>query len=178
MVVASFVFSAVALLLSGAAFGWQLLSWFLNGGRIVVTISTGVVGHGGITHIPRLTKKVLDQLRAQGHTGPVVCVIEVHNRGRTPVYIQQVGIAAGPMTYLVFKPIHGPNLPCKVEPGQPLTWAIHSREALNMRALAVQANAAPDVKAFAQLGTGKKRYTKQAMDVGALLENGERASGK
>jgi hypothetical protein len=118
MTVASFVFSAIALALSSAAFGWQLLSWYLAGGRVRVGVHyVGPDGTGKV-HVPPGQHQDHDEIKQHGG----VCVW-VHNRGRLPVYITGRGVGPDP------KKSHwnntwgrGPDIPHKLEPGDSVGW--------------------------------------------------------
>lgn len=127
MVVASFVISAAAFVVSGSAFGWQVLSWFLNGGRVKVKVPQGAVGDEGIMIAPRLTRETMGQLRRQGYRDPAL-LVEVRNAGRMPIFVQHWGIRAGDDARYIPTGgfLHGPNeLPHKIEAGETVTWALH-----------------------------------------------------
>lgn len=157
MTIASFVFSAVALALSGAAFGWQILSWFMTGGRVKVELRIGASNASGIVSSAphELGRGWYDRFANQGYTRPVV-VANVHNAGRLPVYVNSWGIKNDKVSFRPVADSEGPDLPHKLEPGQEATWTM-SLEAIESMAKTRHIVSARDrINAFVRLGTGKE----------------------
>jgi hypothetical protein len=165
MAVASFVFSAVALALSGAAFGWQILSWFMSGGRVRAQLRIGCANSAGIVSTPAdlLKNGWFERLARQGYVQPIAAV-RVHNRGRLPVYINRWGVEVASASFNPVAGSIGPDLPFKLEPGQDETWA------LPLEAVLMPMNSSREVfggsdklNGFVVLGTGKEIKTSETV---------------
>lgn len=170
MAVASLVFSAVALALSGAAFGWQMLSWFLTGGRVKVALRVGVVdrlsqryftlplGPDAITGVRRAAEE-------NGIDGPVAYFVTVRNVGRTAVTVQDLAFRA--TTNERYGSLGGGDwgdkLPKRLETGESATCVYDAQFLQDMAALQChnhKIDMAP-MWAEAELGTGKVARSKE-----------------
>jgi hypothetical protein len=177
MTVASFVLSAVALLVSGSAFGWQVLSWFLSGGRVKVNLLQGAVGREGILIAPSMTAETMGQLRRQGYEDPAV-IVEVHNAGRLPVYVQQWKLSTDQTDYLPTGGfLHGPPLPHKIEAGERVSWALHGWQVDQLIAatrLLASNDELPEIVADVTLASGVTKQGRGRIDLRGALGQRDR----
>jgi hypothetical protein len=164
MAVASFVFSAVALALSGAAFGWQVLSWFMTGGRVRAQLRIGARNAGGFVtyRADSLKSGWFGAIAEQGFVAPIAAV-QVHNRGRLPVYINKWGLRSKGLEFVPMADSVGPDLPFKLEPGQEATWAMPLESMLALMKSRDVFGGAGAVQGFVVLGTGKKVTTSETV---------------
>jgi hypothetical protein len=169
----SFAFSALALILSGAAFGWQVLSWFLTGGRIKIEFKAGAIGPPGITTMSKVSRAEISSLRRQGYND-IAGVIEIHNKGRMAAFVDKVGIETGDALFRDTEPASGKELPYKLEAGERAKWAIRGWSIDSAQASTQVDERAPSVRAFVMLSSGKRRISKKSAHVRkALTDPGE-----
>ncbi len=168
--ITSFLFSILALILSGAAFGWQILSWFLAGGRIKVAFKAGAVSStGGFVVMNNVDKDEFKRLQQKGFRD-IAGLIEVRNSGRMAVFVQEVGVEAKEVFAQDVTLLRGEKLPHKLEAGERETWAIPGWHVDDTRVSAEIAGSSSKVKAFAILSSGKKRHSKNAVDLSGALD--------
>ncbi|GLZ37900.1 hypothetical protein [Actinokineospora sp. NBRC 105648] len=173
MTVASFVFSAVALALSGAAFGWQVLAWFLTGGRANVDLRIGVIDKLSqrFFTLP-LGPKAIDGIKRtatqNGINGPVAFFVTVSNVGRTALTVKDIAFRAptNERYGILGGGDWGDKLPKRLEPGDSTTCVYDLSFLQNMAALQCHKHKLSLAPMFAEaeLGTGKTvRCKKQAL---------------
>lgn len=164
MAVASLVFSAVALALSGAAFGWQVLSWFLTGGRVKVHLRVGVVDRLSQRYftLPLGSDAIAGVRRAaeeNGINGPAAYFVTVRNVGRTAVTVQALGFRAP--TNERYGTLGGGDwgdkLPKRLETGESATCVYDAQFLQDMAALQCHKHKIDMAPMWAEveLGTGK-----------------------
>jgi len=170
MTVASFVFSAVALALSCAALGWQMLSWFLAGGRVKVGIRVGVIDPTSTRNFnlplhPDVVEEAKRAAAQNGLSGVVAYFVTVRNIGRTALTIQDVGFRAptNERYGMLEGGDWGDKLPKRLETGESAVCVYDAAFLQNMAALQCmkhQLDLAP-MRAEVELGTGKMAYSKE-----------------
>lgn len=121
------VLSVVSLVLAGAAFGWQLLTWFLTGGRCKAELRHGVLRGPGLATRP-VDRSGQVRLAGLGDRSPVdveVLEVRVTNRGRLPVVVNDyaVKIKGGGLSFQPIADAAGTEpLPHVLQPGHRASW--------------------------------------------------------
>jgi hypothetical protein len=173
MDVAAFAVACLSLLIGALALGWQFASWRLDGPRARATLQHGVLGRGGAAAGPVGRRGILHDLspmREQGWNGPEVVAIEVVNVGRAKLKITGFGIQLVRGGFNLGYPqgnAWSPQLPSWLEPGERATWyaELDDATALISTTKTTLQRDASGVKMYAELGTGRRVITPQALRV-------------
>lgn len=165
--------SALSLLLAGAAFGWQVLAWFMDGGRATAELRVGIYAHGsGLMSRPvdrdgsAAMSKVVS---AQFPRADPLLVVLVTNRGRMPVqvtsYSAEIAGATGLSVSTSGPVVTGEHeLPFVIPPGQRAFWWFPMTEVdALVYASQVVAPGRSTVRMTVTLGTGKTLRTKRSV---------------
>lgn len=120
--------SVLSLILAGAAFGWQVLSWFLGGGRARATLRHGVLTPSGIV-TRAVGRDAATDYAGFRDVGPIVAeILEVRvvNHGRLPLLVESYEVEMRDGGSLSFTPIgeaQGTHpLPHELRPGHRASW--------------------------------------------------------
>lgn len=121
------VLSVVSLVLAGAAFGWQLLTWFLTGGRCKAELWHGTLRPRGLVSRPvdRSGQVRSTGLRDRLPSDVEVLEVRVTNRGRLPVVVNDysVKIKSGGLSFQPIADAAGTEpLPHVLQPGHRASW--------------------------------------------------------
>lgn len=173
MDLAALIISAVAVLFSGAAFGWKVAEWLMSAGRARCYLMHGaqndlmsisaLVGRDGR---PRTSE--VEQLATVAEVvGADALGVEVHNVGRSPLIVKNfaVVIEGAKMTFGPAGNATGPALPHTIHPGDAESWWMPMHVVMAAAYAAYDGAPPPEVRAHMTITTPQRQVirTKRSM---------------